>query len=333
MLWWLVQRSRARLKKAFSPDAWAFLFVGWSPRIHHLRWVLRFLAVGFLLLALARPQGGEQQQTLKSRGIEIVALVDVSESMLAEDLQPSRLAQARLDLIRLMELQKSSQIGLVAFAGSATLLSPLTKDPGALRMYIDSLSPLSVSSQGTVFSAALAEAREAFERGGTTSDELNQVTRVILVLSDGEDHEPGAIDLAQKLRQDGYFIFTIAYGTEKGAPIPQRDAMGFLRGNRKDESGEVIWTKVQGQALQKLAEVGQGQFLFARPGSSHMEDLNASLGLLEQKDFETQSSAFTKEWFQTPLAIAMLLLLLDLFLIEKSRSRARWMGRLPGGTS
>jgi len=195
------------------------------------------IAIILFILALARPQIGQSEQEVKSEGVELMILADVSDSMLAEDVKPSRLEQLKIDLSKLMDLMPGNKTGLIAFAGSAALMSPLTSDPSALKMYIQSLDTYSVSSQGTSFETALSYAKEAFDKGGVTQSQSLKTTRVVIVASDGEDQEPGAIEEAKALAKDGVKIISIAYGTEKGASIPTRDPFGNLTGMKKDKSG------------------------------------------------------------------------------------------------
>ncbi len=159
---------------------------------------------------------GLSKQEVKAQGFELIIAIDVSESMKSEDVKPSRLEQAKKEVERLMDLMPANKVGLIAFAGNASLISPLTNDPNAIKMYVDSLTSDSVSEQGTCFECALRLAKEAFERGGVTQDEFSKSSRVILISSDGEDHEPGALEAAAGLVKQGVRIFTMAYGTEKG---------------------------------------------------------------------------------------------------------------------
>jgi Ca-activated chloride channel family protein len=220
------RRGRARLNKAFGEKIAPFLSSSVSPAKRHLKLLLRCLAFLFFVIALARPQMGQSMQEVKARGIELVVAVDVSNSMLAEDVKPSRLENAKAELMRLLDMLQGDRVGLVAFAGSAALVSPITTDVSSLKMFVESLSTESVGTQGTDFRAALDESKSAFERGGVESDENVHFTRVVLLLSDGEDQEPGAIEQARKLASDGMRIFAVAFGTERGAPIPLRDDRG-----------------------------------------------------------------------------------------------------------
>ncbi len=327
-LFWIASRfARQRLEKLLGKRVTPFLTasISWSKR----RWKLFFqcLCLALMIIALARPQSGQSTQEIKSEGVEIMILADVSDSMMAEDVRPNRLGQMRAELSRLIDLMPGNKVGLIAFAGSATLLSPLTTDPAALKMYIDSLSPLSVSSQGTNFQDALVAADEAFNRGGTTQDETSRVTRVMVVASDGEDHEPGAVETAKKLAEKGERIFGLVYGTERGAQIPERDSLGFLKGYKKDGSGQVVTTKVNGQAIQALSQAGQGETFFASAGGNHLQRLVNAVDHLEKTQFESQVATQYDEKFQIFLFFAFLMGCFELLLGERKNPFRLWRGR------
>lgn len=319
--------SRKKMEAAIGSRLYPFLSSSVSRKKRSIKTTLQVLAVLCFVLALARPQMGESQQEVKSEGVEIIFAVDVSESMMAEDVKPSRLAQAKAELSRLVDLMPGNKVGIVAFAGSAALLSPLTNDPGAIKMYLESLEPSSVSSQGTNFTEALKISKEAFERGGVSTDETVKVTRVILIASDGEDHEQGALDEAKKMAGEGVRIFSLAYGTEKGGAIPVRDGMGFLKGYKKDRQGQTILTTVKGDALRALAEAGQGSFYFATFGGEQTKLLVEDISKLEKAQFDTTMATQYEERFQTVLMFGIIIALLELFLGERRNSFLFWKGR------
>lgn len=254
----------------------------------YLKWALRCGVLFFLLTALARPQMGQSQQSIKAEGFEIFLALDVSESMLAEDILPSRLEKAKIDLARLVDQLGGHKIGIIAFAGSAAVISPLTQDTAAVKMYIESLDTQTISTQGTQFQAALEAADSAFERGSANTDSMSGITKVLLLASDGEDHEKGAVEMARELAKKGIRIFSVAYGTEKGASIPARDPRGFLKGYKRDRSGAVVVTTVKGDALKALAKEGQGFFTFATSDSAFVNELSRQLDQLKKAQFETQ---------------------------------------------
>lgn len=331
-LWWALAYATARwssrkLQKSFGPRLTPFLSRSVSPKKRFWKWVLRSGALVCFFVAAARPQMGESRQEIRSEGVEIILAVDVSESMMAEDVRPNRLEQAKVELGRFVELSPGHRIGLVAFAGSAAMLSPLTSDPAAIRMYLDSLSPLAVSSQGTCFECALRAAEAAFNRGGVGVDDQVRVSRVVIVASDGEDHEPGAIAAAEELRKKGITIYTMAYGTEKGGSIPVRDGMGYLRSYKKTRDGQTVVTTVKGDALKDLAKAGGGEFFHVSFGGDHLKDLAKSLDGLEKAQFESKVATQYDERFQLILLIGILLAMADLLLGERRAGFQLWKGR------
>lgn len=325
--WFYSKWKEKQLKQKLGERLTPFLTQSISFKKRRWKQILQGLCLFFLIFSLARPQMGQSQEKIKSEGIEIMILVDVSESMLAEDVKPSRLAQAKVELARLIDLAPGNKVGIIAFAGSSALLCPLTNDSGAIKMYIDSLSPSSVSAQGTNFEEAIHLAQESFERGGVSTDETSKATRVILVASDGEDHEEGALDAAKKLTDAGIKIFTMAYGTEKGGAIPVRDGMGYLRGYKKDSSGETILSTVHGDFLKKLAQVGQGSFYFAVFGGSHIQNLNEDFNKLEKKLFDSQIATQYEEKFQMFLLFCFLFGSLEIILGDRKTKFRLWQGR------
>lgn len=331
-LWWLLawgtgRLAARRLAKAFGSRLTPFLSRSVSPRKRFWKWALRSAALACFIVAAARPQMGDSRQEIRSEGVEIILAVDVSESMMAEDVKPNRLEQVKVELGRFVDLSPGHRIGLIAFAGSASLLSPLTSDPAAIRMYLDSLSTLAVSTQGTCFECALKAAQSAFERGGVGTDDQVRVSRVVIVASDGEDHEPGATTAAEELVKKGITVFTMAYGTEKGAPIPVRDGMGYLRSYKKGADGQTVQTTVKGDALQALAKAGGGEFFFAAFGGDHLKELARALDGLEKAQFESKVATQYDERFQIVLLIGILLALLDLLVGERRANFRLWKGR------
>ncbi len=321
-----LKRSGEKVKKLFGGRLASFLTSSVSQTKRKWKIFLQGVCLLFMLLALAQPQIGQSSQVVRSEGVELIVLADVSSSMLAEDLHPTRLDLAKIDMGKLVENLGGSKIGLVAFAGSPVLLSPLTTDPGALKLFIDSLSPSSVSTQGTSFRLALREAKSGFDRASTGEEDV-AVTKVIVIMSDGEDHEPGALESAKKLIADGVHIFAIAYGTEKGAPIPERDSLGYIKSYKKDRQGNTVITTVNGKALEALAFAGGGSFYFASPGGNYLTRLVESINKLEKTQIETKTQIRYSERFQLFLGLSFLFGLIELLLGDRRRSAGAWRGR------
>lgn len=321
------RRNKKRVEKSLGSRLYPFLSSSVSNKKRKLKTLLQVLSVFCFVIALARPQMGQSKQDIKSEGVELIIAVDVSESMESEDVKPSRLGQAKAELSRLIDLMPGNKVGVVAFAGSAALISPLSNDASAVKMFLDSLEPNSVSTQGTSFQEALRVSKEAFEHGGVSNEATSKATRVILIASDGEDHEPGALEEAKNLTKEGIRIFTMAYGTEKGGAIPVRDGMGFLKGYKKDRAGQTILTTVRGDELRALAQAGQGSFYYASFGGTHLKDLVEDINKLEKTQFDSATAVQYDERFQIFLLIGIILAMLEIFLGERRHSFRFWKGR------
>ena len=308
-------------KSFFTERNWKKL----TPDVSNSRRVFRlwffYLSYVFLILALARPQMGSSLQNTKSLGVELIIAFDVSESMLAEDAKPSRLSFAKSEISRFLDQLGGDRVGLVAFAGSAFLVSPITTDKGAIKMFLDGLSPFSVSSQGTNIGEALRVAAEAFDRGGVDEAENQKSTRVILVASDGEDHEQLALIVASDLFNKGVRIFTWGFGTAQGAPIPERDEFGDLKGYKKDRSGQVVNSTSTDKFLRAVADAGGGKYVHAVFGGQAPETLEKAINQLEKNEIDSSSLVVYDEKFQIPLAIAVLLFLVTLLVAEAKTLR------------
>ncbi len=325
--WFFSRRVHKKLSQFFGARLTPFLTKSLSVKKRRWKLILQSIVLLLFVIALARPQIGMSVQEVKSEGFELLVMIDVSESMTSEDVKPNRLEQAKAEISRLMDNLAGSRVGIIAFAGSAVLISPLSTDPSALKMYVESLGVNSVSSQGTNFEKALRVAKDAFDRGGAEKDSSTAVTRAILIASDGEDHEPGALKYAEELTKTGIRIFALAYGSEKGGPIPVRDKMGFLKSYKKDPAGQTIITSVKGDELQKLASAGKGNFYFAMFGGHHMSDLMTDFNQLEKSQFESQVATQYDENFQIILLFGILLAILELLLGERRTGFKIWKGR------
>jgi Ca-activated chloride channel homolog len=322
-------RWRRITKTNFGDRLSPFLLNSFSEKKSWLKAFLVAVVIAGFILALARPQLGEGKKEVKSMGLELMIAVDVSKSMLAEDVRPSRLDHAKKEMMNLFDKLTGDKVGVIAFAGSSVLLSPLTVDKSALKMFVEGLSPDSVENQGTDIAKALTEAKEAFVRGGTEGDEESHVTKVILVISDGEDHEKGAEAVAKELADAGLRIFVMAFGTEAGGKIAVRDSRGNLISYLKDQKGQVVTSKVNGNFLRTLAEVGKGSFYHVTFGGNQMSSLVEDLDSLEKAEFDTSVATSFEEFYQYLLFPAILFALLELFLGTRVRRKEQWKGRFP----
>lgn len=327
LVWWTLKRSRQVVQSQIAPPIAKFLTRSVSDRKRKLKLVLQGLTLFFFIIALARPQSGEGKQKAKSEGLEIMLAVDVSNSMLSEDARPSRLELAKRELTRFIDSLGGDKVGLVAFAGSAILLSPLTNDKSALKMFLESLTPDSVTTQGTNFKNALTEANQALHRGGVDSDDNQQITKVIVLLSDGEETEKGGLETAQKIAEGGTRIFTLGVGTEAGGQIPMRDNNGNMIGYKKDRKGQTVVSKFTGDALQALAEAGKGSYQHVTFGGDAVKLVREKINQLQKAQFDTMEVSHYNEHYQSFLLFGIILALLELFMGERKAEGRIWRGR------
>lgn len=319
--------TMTKLKKVFNAVMVNQILMSFDYRKRKWKWFLQFTVLALMAIALARPQLGQNQAVVRSEGFEIILAVDVSDSMMAEDLRPSRLDQAKLELAKLVDLMPGNKVGVIAFAGSSVLMSPLTNDMGAIKMYLDSLSTNLISNQGTNIESAIRHSMDVFERGGVTTDPSSKVTRVILVASDGEDHEDGALKAVEEAVQKNIRVFSIAYGTEKGGTIPKRDNFGYLKGYKTDRGGQTILTQVKGDFLKQVAQKGKGSFYFSVFGGNHIQNLIEDFRDFEKAQFESTVVTDYEERFQILLLIAFFIALIELILGERKTGAPKWKGR------
>ncbi len=278
-------------------------------------------------MAMARPQMGKKKSYIKSEGIELMVAMDVSRSMLSEDVRPSRLEHAKKEVAHLLDLLDGDKVGLLAFAGSSILLSPLTIDKSALKMFLESLSPKTVETKGTEIAKVLLEAKEAFNRGGEEVGPNRKITRVVVLISDGEDHEPGALKVVRELAKEGIRVFTMAFGSERGGKIPIRNARGSLKTHVKNKKGEAVLTKVDAEMMRQLARAGHGSFYHVTFGGNQMKRLREDLDKLEKTEFDSLINEDFDEKYQIPLFFAFLFGLIELFIGYRKKQSGQWRGR------
>ena len=308
--WWGERVKRKLLTQFVEARLLASLTVGLSPARRKWRYALVLLAVAFLLVAIARPQRGFDLEEVRQNSLDIVVAVDTSKSMLATDIAPSRLARAKLAALELMQTAKADRLGLVAFAGDAFLECPLTIDDTAFQQSVQALDVNSIPQGGTALAAAINTALGTFKENGNH--------KVLVILTDGEDNDEGALEAAENAAKDGLKIFTIGIGSAEGTLVQIPDGNGgtdYIR----DEQGQVVKTKLNEALLQQIATAAGGFYLPLR-GANTMDTLYER-GLAPLPKSETKEKLVRRyhEQFQWPLAGAILLLLGEFFLPERVR--------------
>ena len=309
-------RKQKNIKAIFGKTL-PFLTRTTSLTKQNTKWILECLIFILLVIAYARPQFGEDVQKIQRSGIEMVFTIDISLSMLTEDIKPNRLDLAKKTLKRILNQSVGHKIGLVAFAGSAALISPITSDYSALAMYIDAISTSLIQTQGTYFTQALLTAADSFEKDQEEIQDSNS-SQVIIIISDGEDNEHGALEVVRKLANEkGLHIYTMAIGTKKGAPIPIRDDLGQIRDYKRDKADNIVLSRVQDKLLRDIARIGKGQFTYASIGGDEVQLLIDDLNQLERTKFEEDQFVNHQEQFQFILALALLLMFVEILLSER----------------
>lgn len=308
----LAAGERARLGRFVAPAHWALLNPYVSLMARRARGVLMVAALVLAVLAAARPSWGVREQLVRERGIDMIVALDVSSSMLASDTpggRTSRLDVAKGRLRDLLSRFPGHRVGIVPFAGDAFLQCPLTTDYGIAFKVLESLDPSTVGAPGTNIGRAIEVAVEGFRGGGVGS-------RVLILVTDGEDHEGRAAEAAKQAAQAGVRIYAIGIGSEAGAPI--RDAQGKLR---EDAQGAKILTRLDATTLRQIADA-TGGLAFVSPEGSLLDTrpLVEQLAGLERGDFGEEKRVLREERYQFPLALALLLLLIEGLLGDR-RSR------------
>jgi len=276
------------------------------------------LTVGvlFLIVALARPQWGTSLEPIARKGVDVLFGIDISESMLAEDAAPSRLGKARQETLRLLERLEGDRAGLLAWAGSAGILCPLTLDGNALRMFLDSVTPDMISYPGSSLAEALREGMEAF-------DKQERRYKVMVLFSDGEDtvDAEAAEAAAAQAAEQGIVIHTIGVGTPTGAPIPVRAADGTIGDYRKDVDGKVVTTRLDESLLSRIAEIAGGSYWPATPAEEELDRVAEAIAGMEQKEMNARLATQYEERFQIPLAAAALAFVVEACLSGRRRRK------------
>jgi len=309
--WW--QRKVLRAAQP-DPELRAVVFDRLAPERSKVRPVLKFLllflSIGLLFVALANPKIGTQLGTVKREGVDIVFAIDVSKSMLAEDIAPNRIEKAKRIVSETLNQLTGDRIGMITYAATAFPQLPITTDYGAAKMFLRGVNTDMMSSQGTAINEAVKLASTFYDPQGVTS-------KVLVLLSDGEDHSEAGIEAAGSIAQEsGIYIVSIALGTPEGAPIPEK-TNGKGQSFKKDADGNVVISKRNDTYLMMLSEQTSGTFIESSDTTEAIEDLKSFLDRLDKTAFETQTYSAYKDQFQWFIGAALLLLFIDAALFER----------------
>lgn len=304
-LYFLYQR-----KKALQRFGDSELLVHLMPDVSRIRPTLKFyllmLALAALIFTLAAPQFGTRLQTVHRQGIEVIVALDVSNSMNAQDIEPSRLERAKQAIARLTDRLVNDRIGLVVFAGQAYTQLPITSDYASAKMFLSKITTDVVPTQGTAIGAAINLSLQSFSQ-------QEDINRAIIVISDGENHEDDALGAAAEAAGQGVKVYTVGMGSSRGGPIPAGGSGNFLR----DQEGNVVITRMDEAMLQQIAQAGEGEYFSANNIRAGINRLMDELSSLEKAEFETLVYTDFEDQFQYLAFLALLILLIDFLILER----------------
>ena len=302
--------SRRKKIKALGEEALVLRLLPYASKRKRVFKVVFFI-LGFssLILALCNLQTGSKLQEVKREGADIIVCLDVSNSMLAQDLSPNRLIRAKYALEKMIDMLEGDRLGLVIFAGEAYVQLPITTDYGAAKLFLESIGPGMVPVQGTNLTDAIHKAAESF-----SNDEAKN--RAIILITDGENHESPAIEAAEEVAKKGIMINTIGIGSEKGVPIPMIEN-GVVKGYRKDRDGQTIVTKLNSDLLKTIASKGKGAYVQASQSDLGLDAVLDKIGELDKAQLESKMYTDYEDQFQWFIGLALVFFLIEFMISER----------------
>ncbi len=298
-----------KLLKKLSPDRSTFKSI--------LKILVLCLAIACMVFALVNPKVGTKLETIKREGVDIVFALDVSKSMLVEDIAPNRLDKSKQLITQIINNLAGDRVGIIGYAGSAFPQVPITTDFSAAKLFLGSMNTDMVSSQGTAITEAIELAQNFY-------DDEGQTNRVLFLLSDGEDHGGNISGIAEEAAEKGIRIFTIGVGTREGGPIPIK-RNGVLQYYLRDGNNEQVISRLGEETLKEIAKITNGEYLDGSNTKAVVDRVKAILNAMDKKEFEAKQFTDFKDQFQWFLAGALFLLVLDVFLLER---KTQWLQRL-----
>ncbi len=286
---------------------------GVSYRRGWLKFILYTTAFSLMVVGLARPQFGSKLTEAKRKGIEVIIALDVSNSMMAQDIQPNRLDRAKQAISRMVDQLANDRIGLIVFAGDAYVQLPITNDYTSAKMFLSSIDPGMVPKQGTAIGSAIDLAASSFSPKEETG-------KIIVAISDGENHEDDPIEASKRAHEKGILIHTIGIGSRQGSPIPQTPGSSdFMR----DNDGNVVVTKLDEETLSKVAVAGGGKYIRASNTQIGLSPLLEEIKRMEREEFKEKIFSEYNDQFQYLFGLALILLIIDFFILERRNKLIR----------
>jgi Ca-activated chloride channel family protein len=313
--WWYNKKLDKKRKNFFGTELFEKLRSGFWLRGKRIRMMSLYIGLGLLIIAAAGPKIGTEVREVKRQGVDLLIGLDLSDSMNAEDVKPSRLEKAKYEISRLIDRLNGDRVGLVVFTGEAYLQAPMTLDYSALRLFLNIAETDQMPSSSTNFSAALGTAAEAFKSTDEEGQNV-QAAKVFLIISDGENHGESYDDELNQLLEQNVSVYTLGIGTQSGDTIPLYDESGSLLGYKRDQQGEVITSRLETGVLRSIADQANGEFYEIRSGGSGIDSFLGRLDELQQGEFSSQEYADFKNQYQRVAAIGLFFLFLGMVFPE-----------------
>ena len=304
--WAYTRRKRRQLEEFGDKELMEQLMPNASRLRPNIKFGIVMVALAFLILAAARPQFGQSEHTEKRQGIEAIVALDISNSMLAEDVAPNRLDRAKQMLSKLMDNMVNDKVGLVVFAGDAFVQLPITCDYVSAKMFLNSIKPELIKTQGTAIGQALSTSIRCFGEQSDTS-------RAIILITDGENHEDDAVAVAKRAKEAGIQVLVVGIGKPEGSPIPMPGTNNF----RKDREGNVVVSRLNEEMCREIAQAGGGIYVRCDNTNTATKAIQKELDKLATQEIETQVFTDYNEQFQSFALIALLLLVIDYFIFNR----------------
>lgn len=318
LLYVLAVRARRRAWSRFgSLDILSRLAEEASSAKRFVKFIVLLIAFAFIVVALANPQIGTRLVEVKQEGIDLFVALDVSLSMKAEDIKPNRLEKAKFEIRNLIDRLAGDRIGLVVFAGEAYTQFPLTTDYGGAKLFLDAVDVDAVPIPGTSIGAAIQRAMESFDFNEPT-------TKVLTIITDGENTEGDAFSAAEEAAKKGVRIWTIGLGSPDGAPIPLYNASGQQVDFKRDRLGSIVMTKLDEVSLERIAAIGNGAYYRGTNTQDELNEIYKSINALQKREFGMKQFTDYEARYQYFLAAGILLLLLEFLMSEK---KIHWLAR------
>lgn len=309
LFWYLTINRKNLLEKFAHKELHKVIISSFSGNKNVLKFGMILIAHSLLIIAAANPQVGTKMTEVKQTGIDVFILLDVSYSMIAEDIKPNRLEKAKLQISSLIQKLQGDRIGLVIFSGEAYIQIPLTTDYSAANLFLSAVDVYSVPQPGTAIASAIILAARSFDSLSTE--------KVIVIISDGEDHEGDLNAAINEAGKKGIKLYTIGLGSPDGAPIPVFDSRGRMMGFKKDRDGNTVLTKLNEQILRQIASEGNGKYFRGTNYDDYLDRIYKELSELEQTEYGVKKVTDYEDRFYYFLFPAIILLILEFFISDK----------------